>query len=253
VATHIYDLQEEFLGTEAAKLIAGAYDDALQHDSYQFTLELLRRSYEIALGHFRNISQLDDIQRWRQSPPYSALQSAAMQQCVRLLEIDPWGASFATWISKPYSAFEEQKFVREELHRWIEANNLESRYRFHLVSKTHDTASNSRSLASASLDYSMIFPPEDLIAAFGQATGMNLKWFKNLADRPDLQKARKQMERPQRGHTRPPLFCPYLVMKFLAKPNHRVGRTLAAGHGWWLLEQYFPRVYEAYLGEKPDE
>ncbi len=253
MTTHIYDLQEEFLGTEAAKLIAGAYDSPREHASYRVTLELMRSSYEVALGHFRKISQLDESHNWRDSPPDTSLQSVALQQCIRLLDVDPKGATIEVWLSRSKTVFEAQKFAREELQRWIKVNDLESAYTFILVGQLHETPANAGPIPTANVDHSMIFPPDDLIAAFGPATGMNFKWFKNLADRADLQKARKEKGRPQRGHTRPPLFCPYLVMKFLNKPNHRVGRTLSVQHGWRLLEQHFPAVYRAHSRENPSE
>lgn len=238
----IYDCQEEFLGTEAAKLIAGAYDDAQKHDSYRITLELLRRSYEVALGHFRKISQLDESHNWRDSPPYTSLQSVALQQCIRLLDVDPKGATIAAWLSRPTTVFEAQKFGRQELQQWVDARGFKSEYQFFALAVAVEPSPTE----PQKIDYAFLATREELISAFGLATGMDIGWFKSMNYSPGLQSARKVKGHGQRGRTMEPWFCPYEVMTWLTGPKRRKGRKLNEDKGWMLLQQKFPRVYARY-------
>jgi len=239
VTTRIHDLKAEFLGTEAAKLITGAYDNAQQHDSYRATLELLQSSYEIALGHFREISHLDEAHSWRESPPDTSLQSTALQQCIRLLEVDPRGATITAWLPRSMSAFEAQKFGRQELQRWVDAHGLKSEYQFFSVA----VAAAPAQTEPQKIDYGLLATRDQLISAFGLATKMDMSWFKSMNYSPGLQSARKVKGHGQRGHTLEPLFCPYEVMEWLIGPRRRKGRPLNKDKGWLLLEQNFPRVY----------
>lgn len=85
--------------------------------------------------------------------------------------------------------------------------------------------------------------PDDLIAAFGPATGMNGNWFRNLKDRPGLKVAREvQGARGRNGHQ--PLFDTMKVLAYLT--GQRRGVTpLSQRRAWDLLKQHFPRVYAA--------
>lgn len=98
-------------------------------------------------------------------------------------------------------------------------------------------------------DFSKLATREQLIAAFGNFTGMNMDWFNNLKDTPALLKAREIPGQGGRGHIAEPLFCPYAVMLWLIDPKRRKGRErqpLGAEKAWQLLEDHFPMVYAAY-------
>ena len=253
MTTRIYDRQTEFSATEAAKLISGAYDNDQKQDSYQSRLTLLLSSYEIALQHFRKISDSEEPWSSRQPPPTTSLQSVAMQQCVRLLEIDPRGATFTAWLTKHPSTVKEQKFGREELQRWVEARDLESEYQFLSLKVADESGTTPTSPISTEIDYTLLATREELISTFGPATGMDLGWFKTLKDSQGLLAARRVKGRGQRGRTQEPLFCPYAIMQWLIDPKRRRGRKLTSKKGWDLLERNFPRVYAQYSIGDPGE
>lgn len=92
-------------------------------------------------------------------------------------------------------------------------------------------------------DFAMLASREQLIGAFGNFTGMDATWFRNLKDAPALRAARKVTGQGRRGHTEVPWFCPFEVMQWLVSPNRRKGRKLGAEKAWELLERNFPRVY----------
>lgn len=98
------------------------------------------------------------------------------------------------------------------------------------------------------LDFSMLATREQLIAAFGNFTGMNATWFDNITDKPALLRARKVKGDGRRGHVAQPLFCPFEVMLWLANPKRRnnpTRRKPSPEKAWELLEKNFPKVYAA--------
>jgi hypothetical protein len=176
-----------------------------------------------------------------------------MQQCVRLLEIDPRGATFTAWLSKPISTIEEQKFGREELQRWVEARDLGSEYQFLSLEVADESGTTPTAPISTKIDYTLLATREELISTFGPATGMDLGWFKTPKDSPGLLAARRVKGRGQRGRTQEPLFCPYAIMQWLTDPKRRRGRKLTSNKGWDLLERNFLRVYAQYsVGDPRD-
>lgn len=87
---------------------------------------------------------------------------------------------------------------------------------------------------------------DELIFVFGKFTGMHMKWFDALKDKPALKEARKQMGRGQRGKATEPLFCPYEVMLWLINPKRKAGTPLSKEKGWELLEKHFPSAYNGF-------
>lgn len=100
--------------------------------------------------------------------------------------------------------------------------------------------------SSKAPDLAKLATREQLIAAFGNFTGMSMNWFNNLKDTPVLSAARKITGQGGRGRIIEPLFCPYEVMLWLASPKRRKGRKLGIEKAWKLLEENFPMVYAAY-------
>lgn len=102
---------------------------------------------------------------------------------------------------------------------------------------------SSGSLSTTS-DLTVLATRKQLIDAFGHWTGLCMKWFHNLKDRPALKKARKVKGVGGKNWTEP-MFCPYEVMDWLCNGRRRSGRKLREEKGWEILERVFPKVYEA--------
>lgn len=101
-------------------------------------------------------------------------------------------------------------------------------------------------------DYAMLATPEQLIAAFGKATGMDTAWFRSLKDRPKLQAACEIAGKKGKGGY-PPLFRVIDVLRYLMVPR-RDAAALPEGTAWRLLEQWFPDVYARYsVGDTRDD
>lgn len=100
-------------------------------------------------------------------------------------------------------------------------------------------------------DIAGLATPSELIEAFGRYTGMSIEWFDNLKDAPRLKEARKIAGQGGRGHIREPLFCPFLVMQWLADPKRKRGSKLSENKAWELLERYFPQSYNAHSVHDP--
>ena len=110
-------------------------------------------------------------------------------------------------------------------------------------SEVPQAAAPKRAGAVSEVDYSVLASRDQLIAAFGAFTGMDIDWFKNLDDTPALKSARKVTGRGQRGSTVEPLFCPFEVMQWLVNPKRKKGRPLGEDTGWRLLKSHFPKAY----------
>jgi len=95
-------------------------------------------------------------------------------------------------------------------------------------------------------DLTKLATREQLIAAFGSFTGMNMGWFNNQKDTPTLFAACKVTGQGGRGRIAEPLFCPYAVMLWLIDPKRRKGGKLGAEKAWQLLEDHFPVVYAVH-------
>lgn len=108
-----------------------------------------------------------------------------------------------------------------------------------------------RTFGGAELDYSLLATREELIAAFGAFTGMNMSWFKNITDKPELLAARAVAGTPGRNGA-PPLFHPFPAMQWLVDPNRKVGRGINPETAWRMLKQHFPRVHSVYLDFDPN-
>ena len=95
------------------------------------------------------------------------------------------------------------------------------------------------------VDLTMVATRTELIDAFGKFTDMDKSWFDNLTDAPKLMAARKYTGQGGR-HSAEPLFCPYLVMQWMADPKRKKGRRLNDTTAWRLLKSHFPKVYNQY-------
>ena len=95
------------------------------------------------------------------------------------------------------------------------------------------------------VDLTMVATRTELIDAFGKFTDMDKSWFDNLTDAPKLKAARKYTGQGGR-HSAEPLFCPYLVMQWMADPKRKKGRRLNDTTAWRLLKSHFPKVYNQY-------
>ena len=93
--------------------------------------------------------------------------------------------------------------------------------------------------------------PQQLIAAFGPATGMDDAWFQKVEG--PLLRARIMKGQIGRSRSIPPYFCPYLVMDWLIDPKRKKGKSLSAQRGWKILKANFPRVHDTFQMQDPNE
>ncbi|MDP1999604.1 MAG: hypothetical protein Q8K22_08430 [Rhodoferax sp.] len=100
-------------------------------------------------------------------------------------------------------------------------------------------------LVAAEDELTMFATRTELIDAFGKFTDMDKSWFDNLKDAPRLMAARKFTGQGGR-HSAEPLFCPYLVMQWMADPKRKKGRKLNDTTAWRLLKSHFQKVYDQY-------
>lgn len=108
------------------------------------------------------------------------------------------------------------------------------------------------SASGAELDYSLLATREELIAAFGTFTKMDMTWFEKLERTHPLYAARKVAGQGGRGHIIEPRFCPYEVMQWLISPKRRKGNPLREATGWRMLKAHFPRVHAAHSEYDPN-
>lgn len=105
-------------------------------------------------------------------------------------------------------------------------------------------------------DYGLLATRYQLIKAFGNFTGMDDSWFRNVKDFPALDVARIGRGQGGRGHIVEPMFCPYLVMQWLMKKPRKGSRRQAFKTNekpWQLLKGHFPKVYAQHQGDSPLE
>jgi hypothetical protein len=139
--------------------------------------------------------------------------------------------------------FEIQKFAREELHQWFEFHGIESEYDF--VQKNDSPTANTDT--PKPIDIATLASPEQLLTAFSKY-GLRKAWFNSPRNHKWLINARKRVgiggNRPK-----PPLYCPYEVMRALA---YRIKRgpdappRISIDKGWSLLRRSFPEAYEKF-------
>jgi len=110
----------------------------------------------------------------------------------------------------------------------------------------------SSSVASIESSSNFLATPEELVAAFGPFTGMNLGWFRKLGDTPALERARRVPGQGGRAQ-RDPLFHPYEVMTWLADPKRKKGRPLPVETAWRRFREYFPSAYRLVESVDPTQ
>lgn len=134
----------------------------------------------------------------------------------------------------------------EDVNAWLATEAIGDEVRLGFPYPDEPLPVKKRTTAGDMPDYGVLASREQLIAAFGNFTGMNMEWFKNLKDTPALLAARKVQGQGGRSHIAQPFFCPFEVMQWLVDARRRKGRPLSAEKGWTLLERNFPRVYAAH-------
>jgi hypothetical protein len=138
---------------------------------------------------------------------------------------------------------------QEDVNAWLAAEGRNVRLEYPYP----DARPKVRQGAAPAPDYRVLASREQLIAAFGAFTGMDMSWFDSLKDTPALKAARRVVGSGRRGSTVQPMFCPFATMLWLVNPKRKKGRALAEDTGWRLLAQYFPRVYASKSAADPRE
>lgn len=137
------------------------------------------------------------------------------------------------------SNFDAQEFSREELHRWLTFQKIESAYPFieEAPPKSVDSAQ------PEPLDRKVLETPAELLRFFG-VWGLKKEWFDSPANQSWLLAARKQIG-VGGNQSKPPLYCPYEVMFGLAtKTRPRNGaKRMSQVKGWQILRNHFPETH----------
>ena len=102
------------------------------------------------------------------------------------------------------------------------------------------------------VNFDLLATREQLIAAFGKFTKMEMSWFESLKDKPNLLSARKVVGKGGR-HSTEPLFCPYEVMLWLIDKNRRTGTPIRDETAWRMLQSHFPKVHAIYSIGDPND
>ncbi|WP_382155482.1 hypothetical protein [Hydrogenophaga sp. ANAO-22] len=132
---------------------------------------------------------------------------------------------------------------QEDVNAWLADESIGEEVRLSFPYLDELVPTKKRLAKGDTIDFAVLATRDELIAAFGAFTGMNLSWFKNLSDTPALKAARRVTGQGQRGRTVEPLFCPFEVMQWLISPKRKKGRPLGQEKAWERLEQHFPKVY----------
>lgn len=126
-----WDFAIDFTGEESALLIAGV-DPALSGVASERVTPVLgrmKRSYELALGYYRDI-YMADTSGLVPDLPDDALESLDMRRKVGQITNHVEEVRFAEWVLDDASDFERQRFSREQLAIWLFAIGLSSVYSF---------------------------------------------------------------------------------------------------------------------------
>lgn len=87
-------------------------------------------AYRISLQHYERMFSNDDPETYQAQSPAGAIKSEKMQACERIsAALDPKWETMRRWIKSADAAVEMQTFEREEIHKWVDENNLFSRYK----------------------------------------------------------------------------------------------------------------------------
>lgn len=227
-------LQDAYALAAAAQLVVGEFDyneeaqaDELRNrysDAYDQALEREQVMERVIAGTNKN-----------ENPVYGDF--IPREEYLRRLSV----AKNSVSVLKE-QATREQKKVADKWKVWRKAMVRQLLAPEQATSTTPLTNSASNTHRS---DFAMLATRDQLIAAFGSFTGMDLMWFNNLKDIPALLRARKVVGQGGRGHIAEPWFCPFEVMQWLTDSKRRKGRKLSDDKAWDLLERHFPMVYNA--------
>jgi len=147
------------------------------------------------------------------------------------LELDEirWDVRGLSWLRARHA-----HLTKKEINTWLKKNRRLEKFM---------PVKRAVIKAPAGLDYPALATRDELIDAFGMATGMNQKWFENVSNSPDLKAARKQTRTGRGASAIPSLFCPFEVMQWLVLKGRRGGVKLSSHRGWTILESKFPVAY----------
>lgn len=88
---------------------------------------------------------------------------------------------------------------------------------------------------------------QQLVQVFGPQTGLHRAWFSNLADTPNLMRARKLVCHNTPNGGKESWYCPVEVMLWLVHSRRKRGRPLSEAAGYQLLKAHFPAAYRQHL------
>jgi hypothetical protein len=130
----ISDQEKEFTIELAAKLMAGGIEaqdiDKLFEDELKCLKKRLLDAYAIAVRSYQKMFENDDSTTYQEQNSAGAIKSVRMQACERIAKVDPKWSTMHEWLKSSLATLEHQLFEREELGRWINENNISSRYQF---------------------------------------------------------------------------------------------------------------------------
>ncbi len=139
------------------------------------------------------------------------------------------------------------------LDKWATELDLTKPYRIVMVAgdgQVIDPPDTDAPPDQPEIDTAMTASRDELIAAFGPHTGMNLSWFNDLNHVPGLKSALALPGR--RGkHSVQPRFFVFPVMQWLVYGRRRAGAPIQDDTAWRILKNKFPKIYEAYQSHDP--
>ena len=140
----ISDQEKEFTIELAAKLMAGGIEAQDINKLFEDELKCLKKrlldAYAIAVRSYQKMFENDDSTTYQEQNSAGAIKSVRMQACERIAKVDPKWSTMHEWLKSSLATLEHQLFEREELGRWINENNISSRYQF--IATPAGTAAN---------------------------------------------------------------------------------------------------------------
>ena len=130
----ISDQEKEFTIELAAKLMAGGIEAQDVNKLYEDELKCLKKrlldAYAIAIRSYQKMFESDDSITYQEQNSAGAIKSVKMQACERITKLDPQWATMYEWLKSGSATIEHQLFEREELRRWVNENNIPTKYQF---------------------------------------------------------------------------------------------------------------------------
>ena len=130
----ISDQEKEFTIELAAKLMAGGIEVEDTNKLFEDELKCLKKrlldAYAIAVISYQKMFESDDSTTYQEQNSAGAIKNIKMQACERITKLDLKWCTMYEWLKSSSATIEHQLFEREELRRWVNENNISTKYQF---------------------------------------------------------------------------------------------------------------------------